>query len=127
MCDRDPPICEFFPKNRQTIRHGEPRHPAEPIGRARVIREHAQSRFLHHQPFIQPDNMKWRFPGQCAPAILDGTAQADIVRALTLCRIMRGGDNVRQTKKRLIDPEFSVACRFNPPGIDAGSEARVPD
>jgi hypothetical protein len=46
-------------------------------------------RFLHHQPLIQSDDMKWRFPGQRAPAILDGTAQADIVRALALCRIMR--------------------------------------
>jgi hypothetical protein len=46
--------------------------------------------------------MKWCFPGQRAPAILDGTAQADIVRALTVCRrIMRRGDDVRQTKKRL--------------------------
>jgi hypothetical protein len=71
--------------------------------------------------------MKWRFPSQRAPAILDGTAQADIVRALTLRGIMRRGDDVRQTKKRLIDPEFSVAYWFNPPGIDAGSEARVPD
>ena len=71
--------------------------------------------------------MKWRFPGQRAPAILDGTAQADIVRTLTLCRIMRRGDDVRQTQKRLIDPELSVAYRFNPPGIDAGSEARVLD
>ena len=102
-------------------------HPAEPIGPARVIREHAQPRLLHHEPLIRSDNMKWRFPGQCASAILDGTAQADIVRALTLCRVMRRGDDVRQTKKRLVDPEFSVAYRFNPPGIDAGSEARVPD
>jgi hypothetical protein len=92
-----------------------------------VIREHAQPRLLHHEPFIQSDNMKWCFPGQRAPAILDGTAQANIVRALTLCRIMRRRDDVRQNKKRLIDPEFSVAYRFNPPGIDAGSEARVPD
>ena len=71
-----------------------------------MLREHAQPRFLHHQPLIQSDNMKWRFPGQRAPAILDGTAQADIVRALTLCRIMRRGDDVRQTKKRLVDPEL---------------------
>ena len=92
-----------------------------------MIREYAQPGFLHHQPFIQSENMKWCFPGQRAPAILDRTAQADIVRALTLCRIMRRGDDVWQTKKRLIDPEFSMAYRFNPPGIDAGSEARVPD
>jgi hypothetical protein len=35
--------------------------------------------------------------------------------------------NVWQIEKRLIDAELSVAYRFNPPGIDAGSEARVPD
>ena len=38
-------------------------------------REHAQPRFLHHQPLIQSDDMKWRFPKQRAPAILDGTPQ----------------------------------------------------
>jgi hypothetical protein len=42
------------------------------------------------EPFIQSDNMKWRFAGQRTPAILDGAAQADIVRALTL-RICAGG------------------------------------
>jgi hypothetical protein len=78
------------------------------------------------EPFIQSDNMKWRFAGQRAPAILDGASQADIVRALTLCRIMRRADDVRQTEKRLIDAELSMAYRLNPPGIDAGSEARVP-
>ena len=36
--------------------------------------------------------MKWCFSGQRAPAILDSTAQADIVRALALCRIVRRGD-----------------------------------
>jgi hypothetical protein len=40
---------------------------------------------------------------------------------------MRRGDDVLQTKKRLIDPEFSVAYRFDPPGIDAGCEARMLD
>jgi hypothetical protein len=47
-------------------------HPAEPIGPARAIREHAQPRLLHHEPLIRSDNMKWRFPGQRAPAILYG-------------------------------------------------------
>ena len=35
--------------------------------------------------------------------------------------------DIRQVEKRLIDAELSVAYRFNPPGIDAGGEARVPD
>ena len=91
---------------------------------------HRRNLMLNHgstsEPFIQSDNMKWRFAGQCAPAILDCVAQADIVRALTLCRIMRRGDDVRQTEKRLIDAELSMAYRLNPSGIDAGSEARVP-
>ena len=42
-----------------------------------MIREHAQPRLLYHEPFIQSNNMKWRFPRQCAPAILGRTAQAD--------------------------------------------------
>ena len=80
-----------------------------------------------HQPLIEPDDVKWRLAGQSATTVLNCAAQAYIVRAFGLCRVVRRGDDVRQVEKRLIDAELSVADRFNPPGIDAGGEARVPD
>jgi hypothetical protein len=42
-----------------------------------------------HQPFIRADNVKWGFAGQRAAAILYCAAQADIVRASALCRVVR--------------------------------------
>jgi hypothetical protein len=74
---RDPPICDFFQRTKKAIPHGAPPSRGA-IGRARD----SAPRFLHHQLLIQSDDMKWRFPGQCASAILDRTARADVVRAL---------------------------------------------
>ena len=87
----------------------------------------ARSATVLHQPLIEPDDVKWRLAGQGAATILNCAAQADIVCAFALCRVVRRGDDVRQVEKRLIDAELPVAYRFNPPGIDAGGEARVPD
>src|SRR2546425_11814694 len=80
-----------------------------------------------HQPLIEPNDVKWRLAGQRAATVLNCAAQADIVRASALCRVVRRGDDVRQVEKRLIDAELSVAYRLNPPGIDAGGEARGPE
>ena len=42
-----------------------------------------------HQPFVNPNDVKWRFADQRATAILNCAAQADIVRASALCRVVR--------------------------------------
>jgi len=38
-----------------------------------------------HQPLIEPDQVKGFLAGQRAATILNRAAQADIVRAVTLC------------------------------------------
>src|ERR1700674_4799063 len=81
------------------------------------VSEIARSATVLHQPFIEPDDLKWRLAGQGAATVLNCAAQAEIVRAPVLCRVVRGGDDVRQVEKRLIDAELSVAYRFNPPGV----------
>ena len=42
-----------------------------------------------HQPLIETDDVKGRLAGQGATTILNRTAQADIVRAFALCRVVR--------------------------------------
>src|SRR5437879_12362584 len=80
-----------------------------------------------HQPLIEPNDVKWRLAGQRAATVLNCAAQADIVRASALCRVVRRGNDVRQVEKWLIDAELSVAYRLNPPGIDADGEPRQAD
>ena len=41
-----------------------------------------------HQPFVNPNNVKWRFADQRAAAVLNCAAQADIVRACALCGVV---------------------------------------
>jgi hypothetical protein len=74
------------------------------------VSEVAHSATVLHQPLIEPDDVKWRLAGQGAATVLNCAAQADIVRASALCRVVRGGDDVRQVEKRLIDVGL--------PGID---------
>ena len=71
--------------------------------------------------------MKGGLAGQGSATVLNGAAQADIMRALALCRVVRRRDDIRQVEKRLIDAKLSVAYWFNPPSIDAGGEGRVAD
>jgi hypothetical protein len=68
-----------------------------PAGRrsdaARCVIDAACSRsgertFLH-QPLIESDDMKGRLPGQSSATVLNRAAQADIVRAIALCRVVR--------------------------------------
>ena len=40
------------------------------------------------QPFIQPDDVKRRFAPQCTATVFNCAAQADIVCASALCRVM---------------------------------------
>ena len=42
-----------------------------------------------HQPLIETDDVKWRLAGQSATTVLNCAAQADIVRAFGLCRVVR--------------------------------------
>ena len=42
-----------------------------------------------HQPLIETDNVKWRLAGQSATTVLNCAAQAYIVRAFALCRVVR--------------------------------------
>ena len=58
-------------------------------GQVTFISEIARSTTLLHQPFIEPNDVKWRFAGQRAAAVLNCAAQADIVRASALCRVVR--------------------------------------
>ena len=53
------------------------------------ISEIARSTTVLHQPFIEPNDVKWRFAGQRAATVLNCAAQADIVRASALCRVVR--------------------------------------
>ena len=48
----------------------------------------SEARVLH-QPLIEPDDVKWRLAGQGATTVLNCAAQADIVRAVALCRVLR--------------------------------------
>src|SRR5262249_32718764 len=58
-------------------------------GQVTCISEIARLTTVLHYPFIEPNNVKWRCAGQHARAVLNRPAQADIVRASTLCRVMR--------------------------------------
>jgi hypothetical protein len=80
-----------------------------------------------YQPLVESDDVKWRLARQDATTVLNRTTQGDIVRVPTLSRVVRRSDDVWQVEKRLSDAELAVAYRFDPPGIDAGSKARVPD
>ena len=80
-----------------------------------------------YQPFIRPDEVKWSFSVQRAATVLNGAAQADVVRASALCRVVRRSDDVWQIEERLVHAELSMANRLNPPGVDTGGKARVPD
>ena len=71
--------------------------------------------------------MKWRPAGQGAATVLNCATQGNVVCVAALSRVVRRGDDVRQVEKWLIDAELAVAYRFNPPGIDAGGKARVPE
>ncbi len=42
-----------------------------------------------HQPLIKSDEMKGRLPRQSAATVLNRAAQADVVRAIALCRVVR--------------------------------------
>ena len=42
-----------------------------------------------HQPLIESDEVKRRLAGQSAATVLNRAAQADVVRAITLCRVVR--------------------------------------
>ena len=79
-----------------------------------------------YQAFIRPNDVKWRFAGQRA-ANSSQLREADVVRAHALCRVVRRSDDVSQTEERLVHAELSMANRLNPPGVDTGGKARVPD
>ncbi len=49
----------------------------------------ARSATVLHQPLVEPDDVKWRLAGQGAATVLNCAAQADIVRAFALCRVVR--------------------------------------
>jgi len=51
--------------------------------------EIARSATVLHQPLIETDDVKWRLAGQSATTVLNCAAQADIVRAFALCRVVR--------------------------------------
>ena len=53
------------------------------------VSEIARSATVLHQPLIEPDDVKWRLAGQGAATVLNCAAQADIVRAAALCRVVR--------------------------------------
>jgi hypothetical protein len=53
------------------------------------VSEIARSATVLHQPLIEPDDVKWRLAGQGAATVLNCAAQADIMRAATLCRVVR--------------------------------------
>ena len=53
------------------------------------VSEIARSATVLHQPLIEPDDVKWRLAGQGAATVLNCAAQADIVRADALCRVVR--------------------------------------
>jgi hypothetical protein len=50
--------------------------------------ESGERTFLH-QPLIESDDMKRCLPGQRAATVLNRAAQADVVRAIALCRVVR--------------------------------------
>jgi hypothetical protein len=53
------------------------------------VSEIARSATDLHQTLIEPDEVKWRLAGQGAATVLNRAAQADIVRAFPLCRVVR--------------------------------------
>lgn len=64
--------------------------PSKPMAaRAPDLPLWARSATVLHQPLIEPDDMKWRPAGQGATTVLNCAAQADIVRAAALCRVVR--------------------------------------
>jgi hypothetical protein len=67
------------------------RSPIRASGCVQVIfvSEFARSATVLHQPLIEPDDVEWRLAGQGAATVLNCAAQADIVRAAALCRVMR--------------------------------------
>jgi hypothetical protein len=58
-------------------------------GQVTFISEIARLTTVLHSPFIEANNVKWRFAGQRAAAVLNCPAQADTVRASTLRRVVR--------------------------------------
>jgi hypothetical protein len=58
-------------------------------GQVIFIPEIARSATVLHQPLIEPNDVKWRLAGQRAATVLNGAAQAEIVRASALCRVVR--------------------------------------
>ena len=53
------------------------------------VSEIARSVTVLHRPLIEPDDVKWQLAGQGAATVLNCAAQADIVRAAALCRVVR--------------------------------------
>ncbi len=49
----------------------------------------ARSATVLHQPLIEPNDVKWRLADQGTASVLNRAAQADIVRAFALCRVVR--------------------------------------
>ena len=54
-----------------------------------LLRIRTLSYTVLHQPLIETDDVKWRLAGQSATTVLNCAAQADIVRAFALCRVVR--------------------------------------
>ncbi len=47
------------------------------------------SQAVLQQPLIEPDDMKGCLAGQSAATVVNRAAQADVVRAIALCRVVR--------------------------------------
>ena len=81
------PVCSVVP-----VRDDDDEGVEGPLGSgAQVISvsEIARSATVLHQPLIEPNDVKWRLAGQGAATVLNCAAQADIVRAVALCRVVR--------------------------------------
>ena len=52
------------------------------------VSEVAHSATVLHQPLIEPDDVKWRLADKGAATVLNRAAQADIVRAFALRRVL---------------------------------------
>src|SRR6266705_5442160 len=81
---------------------------------------------LHHL-LLLPDQMQRRLADERAAAVFDRAAQADVMRAGALRRVMWRGDHVGQIEKSMVHAELAMAHRLDPPGVDAGGEVRVRD
>src|ERR1700687_1129489 len=79
------------------------------------------------QLLVGSDEVKRRLARQGAASVLDGASQADIMGAAGLRRVVRRADDVGELDERLVHAELAVAHRLDPPGIDAGGEARMAD